>query len=226
VLARDLKIDIDYNVWKQTVALAVLVDHWNAHDLTPETFALIGDGAGFLGALIHRCVPKSVIYCIDLPKMLVFQAQTHGAAGHSDAMSLMHRHGDGPTPITYVLPKDIGVIPGTIDCAINIASMQEMTPVSIQAYFDFIRERSTADSRFYCVNRQEKELPGGEIVRFVDYPWRESDRTFIDGPCPYYAYYFGRTQPTGPTVLGQRVPLVNRFDGAIWHRLTQLVGSE
>ena len=34
-LARDLSFDLTYNVWNQAMAMAVLVDHWQEHDLSP-----------------------------------------------------------------------------------------------------------------------------------------------------------------------------------------------
>lgn len=97
-----------------------------------------------------------------------------------------------------------------IDCAISIASMQEMNEVSIAAYFTFLRWRSKPSSRFYCVNRLQKELPGGEVTSFYAYPWREDDEVFMDGPCPYYTHFFAPyTIPNGPRLFGVRVPFIN-----------------
>ena len=61
----------------------------------------------------------------------------------------------------FVLPQAVEDITETIDCAINIASMGEMSDSSIRSYFTFLRRRSAAHSRFYCVNRLRKDLPGG-----------------------------------------------------------------
>lgn len=58
-LARDISADLTHNVWEQTVALAVLLDHWQEHNLSPRVFAMIGDGHAFLGALIKRHFPES-----------------------------------------------------------------------------------------------------------------------------------------------------------------------
>ena len=87
--------------------------------------------------------------------------------------------------VFFVAPQHAELIPEKIDCAFNIASMGEMSEFSISAYFTFLRRRSSMNSRFYCVNRSEKQLPGGEVTRFADYPWNEDDMVFIDGPCPY-----------------------------------------
>lgn len=222
-LARQLSFDLTFDVWKCGAALAVLMDHWSAQGLAPQRFAMIGDGYGFLGALIRRVLPGSRIYCIDLPKMLVFQAHTHERADRAARLS----HLSGPetleAEVTFVAPDDIDWIPGPIDCAVNIASMQEMTPRSIRAYFTFLRRRASAASRFYCVNRQRKALPGGEVTSFADYPWQDDDERFLDGPCPYYTHLFSATTlSSGPRIFGRRVPFVNYFDGAHLHRLVRL----
>ncbi len=224
-LASDLSFDLTFDIWKQAVALALLTDHWEANNLSPRTFALIGDGYGFLGALIRRRIRETRIYCIDLPKMLVFQAHTHELADPSAKMSLLRRSESGGPDVVFALPQDIEIISDPIDCAINMASMQEMKPSSIQAYFAFLRRRSGPESRFYCVNRLRKELPGGEVADFYGYPWREDDEVFIDEPCPYYRYFLSpSTLHKGLWFVRVRIPFanVNYFDGITMHRLAHL----
>lgn len=224
-LAHDLSGVFNFYVFKSTCALAVLTDHWLAYGLSPRTFALIGDGYGFLSALIRRWQPGARLYCIDLPKMLVFQASTHEKADPGATMSVLSANRSDGADITFVLPEDIERIPDEIDCAISMASMQEMNEFSIASYFTFLRRRSTARSRFYCVNRLKNELPGGEIASFADYPWRGDDEVFLDGPCPYYTHFltgYSYTLPNGPRVLGRRVPFINYFDGIHMHRLARL----
>lgn len=223
-LARDLSAGLTFDVFKSTMALGLLAEHWAAHRLSPRTFALIGDGHGFLGALVRRYLSGSRVYSIDLPIMLVFQARTHEMADGQARLSLLSANGaNTQTDVIFVLPQNIECIPDQIDCAINIASMQEMTDFSINSYFTFLRRRSTQHSRFYCVNRLRKELLGGEVTSFHNYPWQENDEIFIDGPCPYYTHFFAPyTLPNGPRVLGLRVPFVNYFDGILMHRLARL----
>jgi hypothetical protein len=222
-LAHDLQFDLTFDVWKQSVALATLVDHWAEYNLSPRTFALIGDGYGFLGALVRRWLPESRVYFIDLPKMLVFQAQPGASRSWRHHVHCLQERGGCKTDTMLVLPQDVGVISDEIDCAINIASMQEMNDFSISSYFTLLRRRSTPRSRFYCVNRLRKELPGGEVTSFKDYPWREDDEVFIDGPCPYYTHFLSRhTLDRGPRVIGVRIPFINDFDGIILQRLVRL----
>jgi len=75
-LASDLGFGFTFDAWRNAVLLAVLKDHWEAHELEPKTFVTIGDGYGFCGALIRRLVPRARLLQIDLPKILVFQVST------------------------------------------------------------------------------------------------------------------------------------------------------
>jgi hypothetical protein len=221
-LAQELSLPIAYDTWKSAVILAILADHWENQRLSPHTFAMIGDGCGILGALIRRVRPGGRMFCIDLPKALVFQSHLHGRADPKAALSRALEPGRGRADVVFALPQEIDSIAETIDCAINIASMQEMNDRSIRSYFQFLRKRSGPASHFYCVNRREKELPGGEISRLEDYPWTSNDRIFFSEPCPYYTHYFSRRlRPLGPRWLGVRIPFVNTFDGPMWHRLVQ-----
>lgn len=225
-LAHDLGADPNFNVLKSACALATLADHWDEHSLRPTTFVMIGDGFGFFGALVRRCRPDSRVYCIDLPKQLVIQADTHRRADPSLRDAVLTSGPDVRADVLYVPPDNMETIAGPIDCAVNIASMQEMTPNSISGYFGFLRRRSDAGSRFYCVNRESKTLPDGSVIRFAEYPWSPWDQVFIDGACPYYTHYLSRyTARTGPRLLGVRIPLVNWFDGRHLHRLVRLSSS-
>jgi len=58
---------------------------------------------------------------------------------------------------------------------------QKMRESSIASYFSFLRKRSAPNSHFYCLNRERKELSGGEVASFLYYPWDRKDRIFLDG---------------------------------------------
>jgi hypothetical protein len=219
-LARAVGGDPDYYVFKSACALALLLDHFREHALVPRTVVLIGDGEGFLGALLRRVIRGTTIWSVDLPKQLVFQARMHAAADPSAALSVGP---GGEASVRFLVPDDVDGIAGSVDLAVAVASMQEMSARSVAAYFRALRARSTEASRFYCVARLEKVMPGGEVSRFGDYPWSEHDEVFVDGRCPFYTHYLSRrTGPAGPRVLGVRVPFVNHFDGVHLHRLARL----
>lgn len=219
-LAKDVSFDLSFDMWKQVVALSLLRDHWEAYRLSPQTFALIGDGYAFLGALIRRVLPQARLYCVDLPKILVFQVQTFLNADPSAEMSL-YPQDDKVCNINFVLPQHIEGISETIDCAINITSMGEMKKTSIAAYFDFLRKRSSETSRFYCLNRVAKEHPNGDVIAFDHYPWHKDDEVFFDELCPYHTHYW-HSRVLTPALPFLRLPALIEFDGPLKHRLLRL----
>ncbi len=228
-LIRDLNGRPTFNLFKSAVALSVLRDHWAEHRLSPKRIVIIGDGYGFLGSLIRRVVPDIQMVLIDLPKMLVLQCQTQRAADPPVSLGLLFPAGrevlsDGCKPqLWFAHPSEIERIPGPVDCAINIASMQEMRDPSVAAYFSFLRRRSGLNSRFYCVNRVRRELPGGEVTFIERYPWSRKDTLFINEVCPYLTHFFSPfTLENGPRRLGIRVPFLNHFDGETIHKLVRL----
>ncbi len=222
-LARDLRLGYTYDVWRQTVALSVLRDHWEEYDLQPQSFLMIGDGHGFLGALVRRVIPDAHIYSVDLPKMLVFQAVTYA---HSDPVACLNVGASAESDVDFLKPEDIENLPSEIDCAVNVASMAEMKAESIHSYFNCLRARSAGHSRFYCVNRATKTHPDGTKISFSAYPWKPADEVFIDGHCPYYSHFWSmNTAPDGPRFAGVRVPFLNAFDGPVLHRLTRLADA-
>ncbi len=211
-LCDDLGCGMDFYVFRSACALAVLMEHWDSYNLSPKRFAIIGDGYGFLGALIRRMVPDCRLYTIDLSKVLIFQARTHEKADSSVLMSRLTVDVEqSDYDAFFVLPQEIPRITEDIDCVINIASMQEMNAWSIATYFKFLRRLSGPNSHFYCVNREKKEMPEGEISYFLDYPWSNNDEIYIDEVCSYYTHWFS-----------MRYPFVRQFDGQFMHRLVHL----
>ena len=185
------------------------------------TWCVIGDGFGIFSALVKEFQPDARIILIDLPKTLVFQTVYVQMMQPKASHSLLDE--DRDSDFVYCPAPQLPVSRGEIDVFVNVVSMQEMTVESIARYFDFIRRTGADDHRFYCCNRTEKELAGGEVIRFVDYPWSKMDEVYVDGPCPFQRFFFHlRTLPNGPKFFGIRVPFVNHYDGVIWHRMVRL----
>ncbi len=184
-------------------------------------WVLVGDGYGVLSALIKEFQPDAKLFLIDLPKTLVFQSvyvqKMHPLCTHS----LLE---DGvESDFTYVPSPALPEEAGPFDVFVNVASMQEMTMPVIQGYFDFFRRMGRDDHLFYCCNRVEKKLPGGEVIRFDDYPWDGGDLFLIDEICPFQRFFFHlRTLANGPRIAGVRFPFINAFDGPTRHRLARL----
>lgn len=214
---------LTFQVFKSACAMSVLADHYTARGMAPAACLVIGDGCGFFGALLRRYWTGSRLYCIDLPRSLVLQASTHLQADPSAMLASLTGPASAPGDVNFIMPQHMEAVQEPIGCAVNIASMQEMTPESIAGYFMLLRQRSLPTSRFYCVNRLHKQLPGGEVAAFDRYPWHKDDEVFLDGPCPYYRHYLSpSTSAQGPRLAGVRIPFVNYFDGAHMHRLVRL----
>jgi hypothetical protein len=224
LLASGLGLGFTFDAWRNAVLLAVLKDHWDAHKTCPKTFAMIGDGYGFCGALIRRVVPRARLLLIDLPKIMVFQVRTLQRSDPDAKMGLLSESQD--VDVMFARPSEIESYSSDIDCAINMASMGEMTHESIIQYFGFLRKRSRVGSRFYCVNRESKSHPDGTVIRFDHYPWKEADETYLDGICPYSTHYWSsRVSGTGPRIAGFHIPFLQRFDGPFRHRLVRLASE-
>ena len=102
-----------------------------------------------------------------------------------------------------------------IDLVINIASMQEMNPPVIVAYFDDIRTvAKKRDVDFYCCNRENKTLPDGTVTNFFKYPWAPKDDIKVDELCPWHQDFY---------IL--RPPFYQPYDGPIRHRLARISGN-
>ena len=93
-----------------------------------------------------------------------------------------------------------------IDLFVNICSFQEMTIPTINTYFDLIKSNS---AMFYCCNREEKVLYGGETTIFDQYPWGKCDVVF-DEECPWNKFFYKM-----PTDLKFK----REFDGEVRHKL-------
>lgn len=187
----------------------------------PLTWCVIGDGYGVFSALIREFQPDAKVILVDLAKTLVFQS-VYLQMMHSDAShSLLDEHRDGD--FLYCPASQAADIDCEVDVFVNVNSMQEMTMDTIRGYFEMFRRNGGLDSLFYCCNRVEKCLPGGEMVRFLDYPWSAKDEILLDGICRYQRFFLHlRTAPKGPRIFGARIPFINEFDGDHWHRLVRL----
>jgi len=215
----ELRLKLTFDAIRQAFAWQTIRPFLPAR--SPMTWCLVGDGFGVFAALIKEFQPEAVIYLVDLPKTLVFQTvyvqMMHPRASHS----LLEEGCD--TDFVYCPASQFPRAPDGIDVFVNVNSMQEMTRPAIQNYFDQFRITAREDSLFYCCNRIEKRLPGGEVIRFSEYPWRRGDEILLDGPCPYQRFFFHlRTLSKGPRCFGARIPFINHFDGEHWHRLVRL----
>ena len=186
---------------------------------------MIGDGYGFLSALIKAIFPKASIVLVDLGKTLLFQSyycqKVYPGCTHLLPHMVFEKE---RVDFVYCPTERLNELERyRFDLAVNIASMQEMNLLTIQRYFDFLRRTLQKKNLFYCCNRESKTLPGGELVVFNKYPWHENDEYLVDEYCPWHDYFFSPARTRlGLRIKGVRVPFVNYYDGKHIHRMARL----
>jgi len=227
-LVKKMGLTFTYDCFRQVCAAHLILKNLPQRS-KPLRVICIGDGYGFLSALIKEMVPDAQIYLVDLGKTLFFQAYGHLKVYPDKERCLVSgqtfdqermRHLD----FIYCPAENLNSLENCVfDLAINIASMQEMNKETIKRYFTFLRQHMNTENLFYCCNREEKLMPGGEIARILDFPWKIEDRHFIDELCPWYRFILAfRQTKNGPRLFNVRIPFINYFDGDIRHRLSVL----
>jgi len=225
VVVQRMGLAFSPDAFRQVCTLNLLVRQMQTKQV-PNRILIIGDGHGIPAALIHTRYPDARIFLADLGSVLFFQAYHLHKAFPDAPQALTDEDGDGHTRSVFnFCPADsLDTLPqDAFDLAINVASMQEINPAVTARYFALLRRHNTR--LFYCCNRLEKRLRGGEITRFMDYPWSPADEHWVDGPCPWHQWFFGRGSSPHVRLWGCPVPFMHRYDGPHWHRLTRLRGE-
>ncbi|MFZ5589822.1 MAG: sugar O-methyltransferase [Pseudomonadota bacterium] len=221
----------DLDVLRQALTLAFLKNHVPNALFPRATACVIGDGFASMTTLLLASGSASRIVLINLTKTLLvdiwylklwmgaeaFESSvdlvTDGdSLAHALAKSATNEAGEGGR-VVAIQASDRKLLRNCpVDVALNIASMQEMNPPVIAAYFDDMRAiASQRQLVFYCCNREEKTLPDGTVTRFAAYPWHEGDQILVDELCPWHQQYYAL-----------RPPFYRPYDGPIRHRLLTL----
>jgi hypothetical protein len=202
---------LSYDSFRQVVAFSQIREYFKLDEGAVFDVLVIGDGYGFLSALIKMVYPKCRIVLADIGDVLLFQSINLQKIfpGYSH-YSVADDHGQAdfvycPTENLYNMKLC------SYKLIINIASMQEMNYFTISRYFDYIRKYAAKDNFFYCCNRIYKRLPGGEEIEFFKYPWNSRDIHYIDEEPKFYRYF-----------ISSRYPFIRYFDGKMQHRLTSM----
>ena len=207
---------IDSCVARHVFTLDLLQDFPNiSHDVT----CVIGDGqANFVSLALERNFSRKII-SINLPEVLLsdlelieklpflYDTQVSIAKTEKDVEDFLQ----SPTKKLLLISAHLVAILTNvgIDLFVNIASFQEMNRNLIAEYFRII---SSNKSLLYSCNRISKELYGGEINDFFEYPWGESE-ILLDEECKWHsAFYSLRT-----ITLYKK----HSFDGVTQHRLVK-----
>ena len=206
------KREITFDCLKQALSIQEIVQ--NGVDLRNKRICVIGDGYGFLGCFLKSLEPSAKIVSVNLGKISIFDISLTSFGFPELDINLAKTSQD------YLPHMDFNFIPAEIiheceiddiDVFLNIASMQEMTNTTIQNYLHWMRAQKTQSTYFYCCNRVSKILPDGEVVKFNNYGWKDTDTILIDELCKWY-----KSAPIN------RPPFFLKFDGPVWHRLTIL----
>ena len=219
-IVRKMGLSFSQDAFRQVCTVNLLKKHFTERDKI-YNFFVIGDGPGILSAILHVCFPNARIILADLGSVLFFQSIQLNKAFPEFVQRISDE--DSPSEVGFIFyPADsLNSIPdGDFDLAINVASMQEFDPSITKKYFELLRKKNT--SMFYCCNRLEKRLIGGEITRFMDYPWKTADKHLVDELCPWHQWFLGVDSTSNVKFLGLPIPFMHKYDGPHWHRLTQL----
>jgi len=210
------------DVLRQSLTLAFLKRH--IPGLNGESVVgVIGDGFAAMTTLLLASGLAKKVVLVNLNKTLLvdlayFQRWARERSGFGFRLVV-----DPAGMVESIAAKDVSLIAiqasnhallrqAPMDLAVNIASMQEMDPPVIAAYFEDLRhasERRQLD--FYCCNREEKRLPDGVVTRFSEYPWQSSDQVLVDELCAWHQQYYSMYPP-----------FYRNYDGPARHRLVKM----
>jgi len=231
-VCKAMSIHFSYDCFRQMCDLELIVKYMPAvMRVQPRlTIMMIGDGCGFLSALIKSIMPNSIVILVDIGKTLFFQVVNlqrvfpklkhvlvTDIANNDPCIDFLY------CPVDKLEKLDNRL---SLDITINICSMGEMNAHTIERYFAFLRHNSKKENLFYCCNRELKVLPGGEVSEFRKYPWSNRDLVLVDGKPSWYKFFLNYPNSRkGLRLFGFRIPFVNYFDGEIFHRLVVLAVS-
>ncbi len=217
----------DLDMLRQVLTIAFLYANAPEKLTASTTCCVIGDGFASMTTLLLASRSAGRIVLVNLTKTLLvdlwylrlwmgaeaFETSVHlvlDEKGLAQVLENSPSPANGGRQIIAVQATDHQLLQNCpIDIVINIASMQEMNPPVVKAYFDDMRAIALKrDLLFYCCNREEKKLPDGTVTRFTDYPWLVDDEVLVDGLCPWHQHYYSPLPP-----------FYRPYDGAHMHRL-------
>lgn len=221
----------DLDVLRQALTIAFLKNnHLSTTPSSQATVCVIGDGFASMTALLLASSSASRVVLVNLTKTLLvdlwylklwmgaekFNAKVTLVTDEDGLVQALARQGSSNSlggEVIAIQAVDHELLQRCpVDIALNIASMQEMDPSVISAYFDDLRTvASHRKLTFYCCNREEKLLPDGTVTRFAEYPWNLKDKILIDERCPWTQQYYTFSPP-----------FFRPYDGSFRHRLAEI----
>ncbi len=181
-----------------------------------DRVCIVGDGYGFMGSLIKRIDSRVKIVWINLGRQLLFDLHFSNLlfAGKSTANLVRDKVSVNlDSELSYIEAENaelVGNFP--VNLFINVASFQEMDVEVVQKYFRLIAENKQVNGQrvfAYSINRIEKTLPDGTILRSKEFPWKDS--RIIHESLPEWYTKFPTNTP----------PFWQEFDGPHHERLAE-----
>lgn len=204
------------DVIRQSLTISFLNQKINFNRI--ENVIVIGDGFATMTSLLIENKLVERVYFINLRKTLLvdliylkkaigdirFERETAIINSKDSINSLKSKHKYVAIEAeNYELLEYINK-----DLVINIASFQEMSKQVIDNYFKFIYNKSGKHFYFYLCNREEKELPDGEKIKFKNYNFESDDQILENELCPWHQYFYMKYPP-----------FFKKFDGPTRHQL-------
>lgn len=215
---------MSYDCCKQLVAIESLLknidvdgdEEFPFYSRGIKRVCIIGDGYGFMGSLLKKIDPKLKVVWINLGQQLLFDMEmsnrTYGK-GHSYQLLTKDSGVSQEADFTYIEAENAELVTGLpVNLFINVASFQEMNLNVVEGYFDLVAKNKAKHGErvfLYSVNRVEKVLPDGTVIRSLDFPWKEARIVHEDNPEWYTKF---------PTNLP---PFWHPFDGIQHERLAE-----
>jgi hypothetical protein len=147
LLVRSMGLEFSQDAFRQVCTAHLLANRLKTAFPSggPSVIAAIGDGHGILSALLHLAYPNAQIWLIDLGPTLVFQSFHLGRAFPTASHAIAGEELSGVRRTFIYQPAEVvgPLLPAKIDLAVNVASMQEMSPEVVANYFRLLRSRKT-----------------------------------------------------------------------------------
>jgi hypothetical protein len=187
--------------------------------ITPRIVCVIGDGqANFVSLALSKGFSKKLI-SVNLTEVLlsdldlIERLNVVKAEEISVGKTINEVQGflnDDSKKVLLISAHNAAALSNSgVNLFVNIASFQEMNQELIDNYFKIVESNN---AYLYCCNRIEKQLYGGELNQFSNYPWGEA-KILLDETCRWHQEFYSLRS----LLLYKKLP----FDGEVWHRLVK-----
>lgn len=185
-------IDANHSVYRAYYMYNIL----NYFDVFEPVFSFIEIGGGngtFARLLLERA--NRTCYMIDLPRTLCGAVEYLPSVLPDLKFLLPNEAANHPheaADLVFLTPAQTNLIPdASASLVVNVASFQEMTVAQVSDYFDLTDRAIKRAGFLFAYNRVEKIPVGpdiervwkGDVMRFADYPWRESMQILAEEVC-------------------------------------------